>query len=199
LRLLLGAAAVAKRASPAGCQPLSPDLRAVLRARGGVMSELLLDRAGRRRLPASMPGFSAGRPPRKQAPALPRGPTERGGESSPSCARLATTPRSPLARPDRDPWARRATHPGSAHPRRSRSDHRRGALLVRNAERRTGARSAWMHGLGGASPLARATSRASRRSAVLHLGIDNGEIIETVHARRAPMIPVSARSGADRR
>jgi hypothetical protein len=34
----------------------------VLRARGGAMSELLLDRAGRRRSPARMPGFHAGRP-----------------------------------------------------------------------------------------------------------------------------------------
>src|SRR4051794_38605555 len=32
-------------------------------ARGGVMSELQLDRAGRRRSPATMPGFLAGRAP----------------------------------------------------------------------------------------------------------------------------------------
>jgi hypothetical protein len=31
------------------------------------MSELLLDRAGRRRSPATMPGFHAGRPPRNKA------------------------------------------------------------------------------------------------------------------------------------
>ena len=30
------------------------------------MSELLLDRAGRRRSPATMPGFHAGRPPRNK-------------------------------------------------------------------------------------------------------------------------------------
>jgi hypothetical protein len=30
------------------------------------MSELLLDRAGRRRAPATMPGFHAGRPPRNK-------------------------------------------------------------------------------------------------------------------------------------
>jgi hypothetical protein len=36
----------------------------VLRARAGAMSEMLLvDRAGRRRSPATMPGFHAGRPP----------------------------------------------------------------------------------------------------------------------------------------
>jgi len=29
-------------------------------------------------------------------------------------------------------------------------------------------------------------------------GIDSGEIIETVHARRAPMIPSASRCGSDR-
>src|SRR3982751_4303868 len=38
----------------------------VLRARGGAMSELQLDRAGRRRSPATMPGFHTGRPPRNK-------------------------------------------------------------------------------------------------------------------------------------
>jgi hypothetical protein len=28
-------------------------------------------------------------------------------------------------------------------------------------------------------------------------GIDNAEIIQTVHARRAPMVPVTSRSNAD--
>jgi hypothetical protein len=32
----------------------------------------------------------------------------------------------------------------------------------------------------------------SRRPSTTQQGIDNAEIIETVHARRAPMIPVSA-------
>ena len=41
----------------------SADARARLRARGGVMSELQFDRAGRRRSPATMPGFLAGRAP----------------------------------------------------------------------------------------------------------------------------------------
>src|SRR5215210_983376 len=36
------------------------------RARGGAMSELQRDRAGRRRSPATMPGFLAGRPPRNK-------------------------------------------------------------------------------------------------------------------------------------
>jgi hypothetical protein len=37
----------------------SRNLERTIRARGGVMSELLLDRAGRRRSPATMPGFHA--------------------------------------------------------------------------------------------------------------------------------------------
>ncbi len=38
------------------------------------MSELLLDRAGRRRSPASMPGFHAGRPPRNKGLRYPADP-----------------------------------------------------------------------------------------------------------------------------
>jgi integrase/recombinase XerD len=73
------------------------------------MSELLLDRAGRRRSPATLPGFHAGQAPGKRVCA-----TRDLGHSN-----LGTT-------------------------------------------------SAYLQ------------------------GIDSGEIIETVHARRAPMIPVSA-------
>src|SRR3954452_14019390 len=46
----------------------------VLRARGGEMSEMLLDRAGRRRSQATMPGFHAGRPPRNKALRYPADP-----------------------------------------------------------------------------------------------------------------------------
>ena len=38
------------------------------------MPELLLDRAGRRRSPATMPGFHAGRPPRNKALRYPADP-----------------------------------------------------------------------------------------------------------------------------
>lgn len=50
------------------------------------MSELLLDRAGRRRSPATMPGFHAGRPPRNKVSAFRRiRPKSR--RSSLSCGR----------------------------------------------------------------------------------------------------------------
>src|SRR3954451_302237 len=42
--------------------------------RGGVMSELLLDRAGRHRSPATMPGFHAGRPPGNKGVRYPADP-----------------------------------------------------------------------------------------------------------------------------
>src|SRR5688572_8387897 len=45
-----------------------------LRARGGAMTELLLDAAGRRRSPATMPGFHAGRPPRNKGVRCPADP-----------------------------------------------------------------------------------------------------------------------------
>jgi hypothetical protein len=44
------------------------------------MSTVLLDAAGRRRSPATMPGFHAGRPPRKQGLALPRRSADRRGD-----------------------------------------------------------------------------------------------------------------------
>jgi hypothetical protein len=53
------------------------------------MSELLLDRAGRRRSPATMPEFHAGHAPGNIGPRYP--PIRRGSKrSSPSCAPPAT-------------------------------------------------------------------------------------------------------------
>src|SRR6476659_5878911 len=49
-------------------------LAARYRARGGAMTELLLDAAGRRRSPATMPGFHAGRPPRNKGQRYPADP-----------------------------------------------------------------------------------------------------------------------------
>ena len=54
------------------------------------MSEMLIDRAGRRRSPATMPGFHAGRPPRNKGLRIPPiRPKSR--RLLPSCSRLATT------------------------------------------------------------------------------------------------------------
>src|SRR5688500_4321422 len=49
-------------------------LGALSDARGGVMSELLLDAAGRRRSPATLPDFHAGRPPRNKGIRYPADP-----------------------------------------------------------------------------------------------------------------------------
>jgi integrase len=46
----------------------------VYEPRGGIMSELQLDRAGRRRSPATLPGFLAGRPPRNKGLRYPADP-----------------------------------------------------------------------------------------------------------------------------
>src|SRR5688500_7958033 len=60
----------------AACAPLlvRSSLGAVSDARGGVMSELLLDAAGRRRSPATLPEFHAGRPPRNKGMRYPADP-----------------------------------------------------------------------------------------------------------------------------
>jgi hypothetical protein len=53
------------------------------------MAEVLLDAAGRRRSPATMPGFHVGRPPRNKGRRYPADPpTSR--RSSRSCARPVT-------------------------------------------------------------------------------------------------------------
>src|SRR3954470_2039587 len=44
------------------------------RARGGVMTEVLLDVAGRRRSSATLPGFGTGRPPRNKGMRYPADP-----------------------------------------------------------------------------------------------------------------------------
>src|SRR3954465_5020500 len=49
-------------------------LGALSDARGGIMSELLLDAAGRRRSPATLPDFHAGRPPRNKGTPSPADP-----------------------------------------------------------------------------------------------------------------------------
>ena len=112
------------------------------------MSELLLDRAGRRRSPATMPGFHSGRPPRNKGLRYPADP--------PKVEEIVAVMR---------------TAGDGAHARRLRSlivilwraglriqealnlaeadlDHRRGALLVRNGRADDAARSAWTNGPG---------------------------------------------------
>jgi site-specific recombinase XerD len=227
------------------------------------MSELLLDRAGRRRSPATMPGFHAGHPPRNKGLRYPADP--------PKVEEIVAVMRDAG---------------DGAHGRRLRGlivvlwraglriqealslaeadlDHRRGALLVRRGKggrRREVGMDAWAweelrpwlelrvelpvgplfcvingptHGRHWSSAAARADLRRTavaagvrRRFAPHQLrhahavelaregvpliviqrqlghsnlgitsiylqGIDNAEIIETVHARRAPMTPVN--------
>jgi site-specific recombinase XerD len=229
------------------------------------MSEPLLDRAGRRRSPATMPGFHAGRPPRNKGLRYPADP--------PKIEEIVAVMR---AAGDR------------AHGRRLRGlivllwraglriqealalaegdlDHRRGALLVRRGKggrRREVGMDEWgweelmpwlglrvelpvgplfcvINGLTRGRPWSSAAARADLRrtadaagvrrrfaphqlrhahavemahegvplvviqrqlghsnlgiTSIYLQGIDSAEIIDAVHARRAPMIPVNAR------
>jgi site-specific recombinase XerC len=207
------------------------------------MSELQLDRAGRRRSPATMPGFHTGRPPRNKSLRYPADPPKVEEIISVMC-----------------------TAGNDAHGRRLRGlivvlwraglriqealalvegdlDHRRGALLVRRGKggrRREVGMDTWgwdelkpwlelrvglpvgplfcvLNGRTRGRQWSSAARADLRRTAVAPCvrrrfaphqlrhahavemaredvplkGIDNAEIIDTVHARRAPMIPVS--------
>jgi hypothetical protein len=139
------------------------------------MSELLLDRAGRRRSPATMPGFHAGHAPGNKGLRYPADPPK--VEEIIAVMRAAGdgTHGRPPTRTHRDYVASRARHPGGSRSRRGRS--RSTPWLTPGPARQGRAPSRGRHG---------------RITSVYLQGIDSGEIIETVHARRAPMIPVSA-------
>jgi hypothetical protein len=104
------------------------------------MSELvLLDRAGRRRSPATMPGFHSGRPPRNKGLRYPANP--------PKIEEIIAVMRRPgttrLATPawlDRGPLARRAPYPGSGRPATLRSASAPARPRCRNGPRRRTAR-----------------------------------------------------------
>ena len=80
------------------------------------MSELLLDAAGRRRSPATLPHFHAGRPPRNKGIRYPADP--------PTIEEIVTVMRraghSIHGRRLRGALARRAAHPRGARARRGR-------------------------------------------------------------------------------
>ena len=85
------------------------------------MSELMLDAAGRRRSPATMPEFHAGRPPRNKGMRYPADPPTIEEIVTVMRARRRRRPRPATARPDRRAVARRAADPRGARARRSRS------------------------------------------------------------------------------
>jgi hypothetical protein len=76
------------------------------------MSELLLDRAGRRRSQATMPGFHAGRPPRSKGLRYPADPPTVEEIVAVMQAAGGWPPRAASARANR-----RAVASGPAHPR----------------------------------------------------------------------------------
>jgi hypothetical protein len=79
------------------------------------MSEFLLDRAGRRRSPATMPGFHAGRPPRNKGLRYPADPSKV-EEIIAVMRRRRSCARSPPTRPDRALVASRVADPRGARP-----------------------------------------------------------------------------------
>src|SRR3712207_6294355 len=93
----------------------------VFEPRGGVMTELLLDAAGRRRSPATMPGLHTGRPPRNKGLRYPAdAPTVEENRRSDALRRRRRERPTP-SRPDRRALARWSPHRRSAVAHRARS------------------------------------------------------------------------------
>ena len=228
------------------------------------MSELQLDRAGRRRSPATMPGFLAGRPPRNKGLRYPADPPKveeivavmrAAGDGAHGRrlrglivilwrAGLRSRKRSRSPRPISTSDAARCSSAAARADAAARSAWTTGA--GRNSspgsscrlELPIGPLFCVINGATGGRPWATAAARAQLRrtaaaagvrrrfaphqlrhahavemaregvpliviqrqlghsnlgiTSVYLQGIDNAEIIDTVHARRAPMIPVSA-------
>ena len=163
------------------------------------MSEMLLDRAGRRRSPATMPGFHAGRPPRNKGLRYPADPPK--VEEIVAVMRAAGD--APHGRRLRALivilWRAGLRIQEALTLTEADLDYRRCALLVRSGKggrRREVGMDAWASVFPWAIQRQLGHSNLGITSVYLQ-GIDNAEIIDTVHTRRAPMIPVSASALTD--
>src|SRR5918994_1937061 len=186
--------------------------------RGGIMPELLLDAAGRRRSPATMPEFHAGRPPRNKGMRYPADP--------PTVEEIVTVMRRGKGGRRRevgmDDWAWEQLEPWAKTrlelpvgplfcvvngPTRGRPWAAAAARTeLRRVAREAGVRRRFApHQLRHAHAVEMAREGApliviQRQLGYTNLGItsiylqgiDNAEIIDTVHARRAPMVSVQS-------
>src|SRR5829696_7764875 len=98
------------------------------------MSERLLDRAGRRRSPATMPGFHAGHAPGNKGLRYPADPPKL-EESSPSGAPPATARTAAAYGLMAILWRSRLRIQEALALTEGDLDHRRGSLLVRSGKR----------------------------------------------------------------
>jgi hypothetical protein len=80
----------------------------------------VLDAAGRRRSPATLPGYHAGRPPRNKGSATRPTPTHGGRDRRGHAPHMRRPSRLARTSDDRRPLARRPAHPGSARACRAR-------------------------------------------------------------------------------
>ena len=94
----------------------------------------VLDAAGRRRSPATMPGYHAGRPPRNKGRRYPGRPADGGGDRRGDAPDRRRSPRLPAARVDRRALARGLRVQEALALTEHDLDARRGSLLVRHGK-----------------------------------------------------------------
>jgi hypothetical protein len=155
--------------------PLAPIVELVPRARGGIMSELLLDRAGRRDRRRRCPGFRAGHAPGNKGLRYPADPLKVEEIIAVMRRRWRRTARSSPTRAHRAAVASRPAHPRGASPSqkatsinaaaRSRSGAARAGAVARSAwtrERGTNSSPGLTYGAGSRSVRFCASSTARR-------------------------------------
>ena len=154
----------------------------------------VLDAAGRRRSPATLPGYHAGRAPRNKGLRYP--PTRRRStRSSPSCVTPATTVTAGAC----GRWSSCCGAPGCASRRRSRSASTIStpARIAAGPQRQGRAPARGRHGrlgLGAAAAVAERTGRAAGRAAVLHHRRPDSRAAVVGH-RGALRVPPAGRPG----
>jgi site-specific recombinase XerD len=162
------------------------------------MSTVLLDAAGRRRSPATMPGFHTGRPPRNKGRRYPADPPK--VEEIVAVMRQAgTTPHGLRMRGLIVVLWRAGLRIHEALALTEADlDARRGSVLVRRGKggrRRAVGMDDWAWAREGVPLIViqRQLGHTNLGITSIYLqGIDSAEIIDTVHARRAPVVPVSS-------
>jgi hypothetical protein len=88
----------------------------------------------RRRSPATLPGFHAGRPPQNKGMRYPAGPAERGGDRRGLARRRRQPARPAPASPDRRTWRAESRISEALALAEADLDQRRGAVLVRRGK-----------------------------------------------------------------
>ena len=151
------------------------------------MESVLLDAAGHRRSPATMPGYHRGRPPRNKGEEYPADP--------PTVEEIVAVMRVVGDRPEAHRlralivllWRAELRISEALALQESDLDRGRGAVLVRRGKAASGAKSAWTAGRGTSSTHgSRSPATSDRRTALLNPRPDRRTALGSIGRRKQP-------------